>query len=375
MATINFKYVFGGYIAMFTLAHKLYEMGYQLRIVIVEPCDYNPEAWAQEIAAYPGLEDLFDRVETAYVNDRSNVLPVNPHDVFIATSCWTAHIASRTARAMGREKIVFFAQEYEPLFFPMGSFSAVAHQSYDLPQFTVFSTDLLQEFFKENRYGVFSHGSEPGSHNSISFNNAINSFNVTEEILRERTKKRLLFYARPEQHASRNMFELGLLGLKSAIHDGLFTLSQWEFDGIGTVGAQKTIKLGKDVAFRLLPKVSLEEYRNLLPSYDIGISLMLTPHPSLMPLDMAAAGMLVVTNTYANKTSSKLRAISSNIIPVEPTIDGIAAGLASAISRVDQFAERVAGAKVKWPTSWSEAFNDEFFRKLGSFIDQIRQEA
>ena len=100
---------------------------------------------------------------------------------------------------------------------------------------------------------------------------------------------------------------------------------------------------------------------------------MLTPHPSLTPLDMAAAGMLVVTNTYANKTASKLNEISSNIIPVEPTIDGIAAGLASAISRVDQFAERVAGAKVKWPTNWSESFTDEFFRKLGAFIDQIRQ--
>ena len=375
MATINFKYVFGGYIAMFNLAHKLHEMGYKPRIVIVEPCDYDPEAWAQEIAAYPGLEDLFDYVETAYVNDRSNVLPVNPKDVLIATSCWTAHIASSTARAMGREKIVFFAQEYEPMFFPMGSFSALAHQSYDLPQFTVFSTDLLQEFFKNNRYGVFKHSSEFGSQNSIAFNNAINTFYVTEEILRERTKKRLLFYARPEQHASRNMFELGLLGLKTAIHNGLFELSQWEFDGIGTVGPQKYIKLGKDVNFRLLPKVSLQEYRNLLPSYDIGISLMLTPHPSLMPLDMAAAGMLVVTNTYANKTSNKLSAISSNIIPVEPTIDGIVAGLANSISRVDQYTERVAGAKVKWPTSWSEAFNDEFFRKLGSFIDQIRQEA
>jgi hypothetical protein len=35
-----------------------------------------------------------------------------------------------------------------------------------------------------------------------------------------------------------------------------------------------------------------------------------TPHPSLVPLEMASAGMLVVTSTFENKTYDALRAIS-----------------------------------------------------------------
>jgi len=54
---------------------------------------------------------------------------------------------------------------------------------------------------------------------------------------------------------------------------------------------------------------------------------MYTPHPSLVPIEMASAGMLVVTNTYANKTGEVLRAISPNIIGVSPTIEDVRLGL------------------------------------------------
>ena len=38
--------------------------------------------------------------------------------------------------------------------------------------------------------------------------------------------------------------------------------------------------------------------------------------------------MLVVTSTFENKTAESLRAISENLIPVEPTVDAIKGGLA-----------------------------------------------
>ena len=41
---------------------------------------------------------------------------------------------------------------------------------------------------------------------------------------------------------------------------------------------------------------------------------MYTPHPSLVPIEMASAGMLTVTNTFENKTSEALRAISGNLL-------------------------------------------------------------
>ena len=46
---------------------------------------------------------------------------------------------------------------------------------------------------------------------------------------------------------------------------------------------------------------------------------MYTPHPSLVPMEMARPGMLTVTNTFENKTAEKLAAISPNLIAAEPT--------------------------------------------------------
>ena len=51
---------------------------------------------------------------------------------------------------------------------------------------------------------------------------------------------------------------------------------------------------------------------------DLGLCLMDTPHPSYPPLDLAAAGAVVVTNTHGSKQS--LQNWSNNIIAAPPTI-------------------------------------------------------
>jgi hypothetical protein len=96
---------------------------------------------------------------------------------------------------------------------------------------------------------------------------------------------------------------------------------------------------------------------------------MLTPHPSLVPLEMAAAGMCTVTNTFANKTADRLRAISSNLIGVKPTVEGIRDGLWEASSRAHDIDSRLAGAKVHWPTDWTSAFPLETIKKLNDFLN------
>ncbi len=369
MATIDFTYIFGGYLAMFNLALAIRKCGYATRIIIVEPCNYNPAAWKREIAHYPGLEDLFDLVETSYHFDRTIPLAVSKEDIFIATSCWTAHVAHQAALDMGRERFIFFAQEYEPIFYPMSSTYALANQAYTFPQYTIFSTELLREFFEENRLGPFTECNEGRKENTVCFRNAVNVFPITESTMSLRKRKKFLYYARPERHAARNMFELGILGLSAAIEDGLFDLDQWEFHGIGSVGGLKKIRLHEGVVLKLMPKTSLNEYLSLLPTYDLGLSLMLSPHPSLVPIDMASAGLVTVTNTFLNKTRERWLEVSSNIVAVPPTVEGIKAGLAIAIGEVGNYSKRIAGSKVNWPTSWKDAFNDEFMSKLKGFID------
>ena len=88
------------------------------------------------------------------------------------------------------------------------------------------------------------------------------------------------------------------------------------------------------------------------------------PHPSLVPLEMASAGMLVVTNSYANKTPEAMAKISENLITAEPTREGIAAGHRRGDREVGDVERRARGAKVDWNTSWDEALDDELVQRL-----------
>jgi hypothetical protein len=254
----------------------------------------------------------------------------------------------------------------------MGTFAALANQTYDFPHYAIFSTELLRDYFRENRLGIFSESVSAGEESSISFQNCITSVGrITRDDLVGRLPRKLLFYARPEPHAARNMFEMASLALSRAIAAGYFE-GEWEFYGIGTVGTLARVELSNGVYLTLYPRQTQEKYRQVLREHDLGLSLMHTPHPSLVPIEMASAGMLVVTNTYANKTAEKLRSISSNILAVEPTIEAVSLGLKEAAANIDDYDRRVKGAEVEWATTWQGSFDKAFIERVTDFIESAR---
>ena len=85
----------------------------------------------------------------------------------------------------------------------------------------------------------------------------------------------------------------------------------------------------------------------LLRQHDVGLALMYTPHPSLVPIEMASAGMLTVTNSFENKTPAAMAEISTNLIACEPTIDGIADCAAEAAAAIGDYERRVRGSAVQ----------------------------
>lgn len=366
LATINFDYIFGGYIGMFNLALRLRREGYRTRIILHENTEWDLEGWRTKIQKYPGLTTLFDEVEVISRWDRTIPVELSPDDRFVATNCWAAHIAHHTAQYLNEKSFLFMVQEYEPFFMAMNSISALFQEAYTFPQVTLFSTELLQEYFRRERIGVFA--SPGGEADAAVFSNAIQTFHPTREQL-TRTCRRLLFYSRQEEHASRNLFELGMMSLAALVQDPRVDLSGWSFHGIGSMGGN-TLELKPGLPFKLVPKTSLQEYIRMMPSYDVGLSLMLTPHPSLVPIEMASAGMWTVTNTLANKTSERLRAISTNLIGVQPTVGGIVDGLVQAIARVGEVDERLAGARVDWPTDWDQAFTAESIGRIRAFLGE-----
>jgi hypothetical protein len=84
---------------------------------------------------------------------------------------------------------------------------------------------------------------------------------------------------------------------------------------------------------------------------------------------MASAGMLVVTSTFENKTAESLRAISPNLVPVEPTVDGIKRGLREAVGAIGAVEQRIEGARVDWSRSWQASLDDELIERVKGFVD------
>jgi hypothetical protein len=363
LPTIDLQHLFGGYIAKFNLAKRLAERGQRVRIVTVDPTPPLPRAWRRTVESYSGLHGLFDTVEIAFGRE-SPGLDVSRADAFVATTWWTAHIAHAALRELGGDRFLYLIQEYEPFTFPMGSYAALAEQSYRLPHAALFSTELLRDYFRAHRLGVFAAGDD----DAPAFRNAITAIDPpTVEELTGRRSRRLLFYARPEPHAARNMFELGGLALARAAEMGAFD-GGWTLHGIGTVESRRRLDLGGAVRLELIPRAAQADYAALLRGHDVGLALMYTPHPSLVPIEMASAGMLAVTNTFENKTADALAAISPNLIAAEPTIDAVAAALCATTAAAGDVERRVQGAGIDWPRDWDAAFDDELLARVAAWL-------
>ena len=246
----------------------------------------------------------------------------------------------------------------------MGTYAALARESYDFDHRALFSTELLRDYFRRHGIGVYASGSAHGDAASAAFQNAIAAVPApSADDLRARRTRRLLLYARPEAHASRNMFELALLALDRALGEGTFR-DGWELRGIGSLRSVSRLSLDGGASLELLPRADQASYAEVLRKHDLGMALMYTPHPSLVPIEMASAGMLTVTNSFENKTQEAMAAISPNLLAPAPTIEAVSRALCAAAARIDRYEERAAGSAVAWSSDWDEAFDDELVERL-----------
>src|SRR5438270_12935147 len=115
-------------------------------------------------------------------------------DLFIATTWWTAHIARDGLRFIDAERFLYLIQEYEPFTFPMGTYAALAEQSYRFPHVALFSRELLRDYFSAHRIGVYA---QPDP-SAFAFENAITDVAAPSAgALAGRPPGRLVLYARP----------------------------------------------------------------------------------------------------------------------------------------------------------------------------------
>jgi hypothetical protein len=364
---IDLRHFFGGFIAVFNLARRLRERGHRVRLLVLDPPDL-PSDWRRRLCSFEGIGASAETLEVVFAHDR-RAIPAHPDDALVATHWTAAHVAAGAAVGLRAKRFLYLIQEYEPFIFPMGSAAALARASYDLPHTALFSTELLRQWFADERIGVYAGSLEDGDRHSASFANAITPVGpVGEENLARPGPRRLLFYARPEEHAARNLFEIGAMGLDAALAEGRF--AGWDLIGVGSVAAgEMALRMPRSGrSLRLHPRTTQDRYAALLRSGDVGLALMHTPHPSLVPIEMAGAGMPAVTTEFANKDAAALARISPNLIAAKPTAEGVAAALAEAERRVADLERRAAGSHVDWPSSWDVALADPLLERVEQLL-------
>lgn len=363
---LNPRIIFGGYIAILNFILRLTELGYRVRIVVCEEVDFNEEQIRKSCKEARLANEVLQHVELIVVADRSAPLFVSRNDIYFGYSWLTMRLASRAAQDTNENLPVFFIQEFEAIFHPYDSFRALCIATYDLPHFALFNSELLTRFFRKSELGVFDprNPAHELKHSHSYFSHAISDIKApTVEAISSREKTKLLYYARPEAHASRNIFEIGVLALREALEKGVFDAS-WEFYGIGSLSLSGQIELAEGITMKILPRVSLEEYCRLMSDFDVGLALMYAPHPSVPPFEMAAAGMLTVTTTFESRSSEDSESISRNLIAASPDPSSVANAIQDAVERVGDYESRVQAAKFQWPRTWKETFNDELMESL-----------
>ena len=140
--------------------------------------------------------------------------------------------------------------------------------------------------------------------------------------------------------------------LRVALDAGVFAGGAWHFAAIGQELPE--LPLSPTQVLRPEPWMPYEAYGRYLAESDVLLSLMLSPHTSYPPLEMAATGGHVLTNTFGAKTARALAAISPRIHAAPPDVDSLVDALRSVVASVEQgdSADREALAL---PATWDDA--------------------
>jgi hypothetical protein len=156
---------------------------------------------------------------------------------------------------------------------------------------------------------------------------------------------------------------------------GIIDLTKWQLIGVGGINSEFVCNLGKKgkkACIEMIQNVPEPEYKKLLMNADIGLALMISPHPSLAPFDFAAAGMIVVTNSYETKKQKSFDEISPNFVVAKPSLNGIINGISRAISMSEKKRNlREKNPNFNWPTSWEDerCYGKPLFDKVKLWFD------
>lgn len=253
------------------------------------------------------MQDNFRRV-IVNVNDvrSSKVLSLRKNDLFMTTAWWTdqyaRQIVSKQNSFFGSNlPRIYLIQDFEVGFHAWSTEYALTASTYsDFSQvIPIINSEELAEFFLTKF--KLKHGYVVRYFMNETLRSAIQS--------KER-ERILLLYGRPS--ALRNCFDLACMALAVWQKRNPERAAMWDIVSAGE--NYSGARLSPLSNAKVVGKLPLDQYADILSRASIGISLMLSPHPSYPPFEMAATGLVTITNNYENK---RMQLRHENIIAVE----------------------------------------------------------
>ena len=326
LPSVNPSRIFGGIRTAVLMALQSFRFGINLRIYNAggQPLVKKEVEFFRD---YLKREFSFarDKIDSIKFVDAREGQPIDPEsigekDIFIATLWWTAWRISKTLAddKFHRKKFIYLIQDFEPGFYPWSDNYALAFASYYLDYHPILNTYFLAEYWSKST--------------GLSYNKKL-VMAPQVELKRFQNKKkrenndllRIFFYGRPKH--PRNLFGIGITALKLWIVQNNITKNDVTVCSAGSYHPE--IELGNGIILKSNGHMDMEHYVQFLQNIDIGIALMLSPHPSYPPFEIAASGAIAVTNNFVNKSLTGY----SNIVCVDPDPVSLVSGINEAVER------------------------------------------
>ncbi|MFC3125247.1 methyltransferase domain-containing protein [Pseudoroseomonas globiformis] len=276
----------------------------------------------------------------------TRAIPVGQQDLILTTSWWStrAMLASVDVR-----RVVYLLQEDERMFYPFGDERLLCGETLAEPRLrTLVNTSLLFDHLTQGPDAV------PGlAERGRSFEPAFPAIPRGVRSPGPNEKRNFFFYARPNNH--RNLFWRGLEVIDSAIRQGILDADRWNIHFVGR--DLPPLQLSGGVRPIVAASMPWTNYAALVAEMDLGLCLMDTPHPSYPPLDLAAAGAVVVTNQHGLKTS--LESWSPNILTAPPDVASLCRALRDGAALAQDHERRTSNhAASRIPSEWEPQLRD-----------------
>ncbi len=263
-----------------------------------------------------------------------------PTDIFLATSWWSKR--SLLLSGVDSSRIIYLVQEDETMFYPSSDKSLEASKELLTSKHIIFNTQLLKNHLESR------HPELKNIHSSV-FEPPFAQVQSRVPSPTNAEKKRLVFYARPNH--PRNLFMLGIQVLESLVDQ--LDSHRWEVIFLGT-GLPDSITINSHWEATVLQDITYPQYKSLLSSTDVVLSLMLAPHPSYPPLEAAMAGAWVVTNSYQNRID--LNQYNDQIVVTLPDLFALESAVWKCIQNVEIGSYPAAPNHSIMPNNWNDSF-------------------